>query len=84
MKLKWIEFWTTTWKIAALKSLVKRAIIISSTKKAAEQELKHVRKVFCNVNHYPEGLVKRIIADEKLKTTEAEKPAKDERNSDED
>ena len=82
--MNWKAHAPTTWKIATLKSLVKRAITISSTKKAAEQELKHVKNVFCNLNDYPEGLVERIITDEKLKTVEAEKAAEDERNGEED
>ena len=70
--MNWKAHAPTTWKIATLKSLIKRAITISSTRKATELELKHIKDVFCNLNDYPEGLVDRIIENEKNKSSEVE------------
>ena len=38
-----------------------------SSKKAADDELDHVKEVFCNLNDYPEGLVDQIIQNERSK-----------------
>ena len=55
----------TIWKIATLKSLIKRAFLISSTKAALEEELVHIQSVFCDYNDYPQKLVETIIRDER-------------------
>ena len=65
--MNWKAHAPVTWKIATLKSLVQRAINVSSSKKAADDELDHVKEVFCNLNDYPEGLVDQIIQNERSK-----------------
>ena len=55
----------TTWKIATLKSLIKRAFLISSTKVALEDEINYLKNVFCNYNDYPSRLVEEIIKNER-------------------
>ena len=44
----------STWKIATMKSLIKQALLISSTPTTLECELKHIKKVFVDKNDYPE------------------------------
>ena len=63
--MNWKSHAPTTWKIATLKSLVKRAILVSSTDPALEAELRHLKKVFCELNDYPSPLVEEIIRNER-------------------
>ena len=53
------------WKIATLKSLVKRAFMISSKEEYLQKELEHLKRVFCEYNDYPERLVDNIVNNEK-------------------
>ena len=63
--INWKAHAPVIWKIATLKSLIKRAFLISSTEVALEEELSHIQRVFCDLNDYPLNLVKTIIANEK-------------------
>ena len=63
--INWRAHAPTIWKIATLKSLIKRAFLISSTKAALEEELVHIQSVFCDYNDYPQKLVETIIRDER-------------------
>ena len=62
--MNWYAHAPTTWKIATLKSLVKRAVMISSTQIAMENEITHLKKVFTEYNDYPVKLVENIIENE--------------------
>ena len=62
--INWNAHAPAIWKIATLKSLIKRAFLISSTKAALEEELAHIQKVFCDLNDYPPKLVEAIIKNE--------------------
>ena len=62
--IHWKAHAPSSWKIATLKNLVQRAILVSSTKHALEEELHHLKRVFCSVNDYPEQLVEEVIKNE--------------------
>ena len=51
-------------KVATLKSLIKRAFMISSTKVTLDKELTHLKEVFTGYNQYPLKLVEEIIKNE--------------------
>ena len=59
--MNWYAHAPTAWKVATLKSLVKRAVMVSSTSRAMEKEIEHLKKVFTGFNDYPEKLVNNII-----------------------
>ena len=58
--MNWKSYVPSTWKIATMKSLIKQGFLISSTPTALECELKHIKKVFVDINDYPERLVAEI------------------------
>ena len=68
--MNWHSHAPQTWKIATLKSLVKRAFLISSTESSLEKELSHLKKVFATFNQYPKKLIEEIINTEKRKHEE--------------
>ena len=51
-------------EIATLKSLIKRAFLISSTQASLEDELIYLKRVFCTNNDYPPRLIDVIIKNE--------------------
>jgi hypothetical protein len=63
--MNWKSHAPSTWKIASLKSLLKRAFLVSSTEVALEAELKHLKNAFCNLNDYPIALVDAMITKER-------------------
>ena len=63
--MNWKSHAPSIWKIATLKSLLKRAFLISSTDVALEAELKHLKNAFCNLNDYPVALVDTIVTKER-------------------
>ena len=63
--MNWNSYAPKSWKVATLKSLVKRAFMVSSTEVALDGELVHLKKIFAAVNQYPEKLIERIISNEK-------------------
>ena len=62
--MNWRSHAPTPWKIATLKSLIKRAFLISSTQASLEDELIYLR-VFCTHNDYPSRLIDVIIKNER-------------------
>ena len=62
--MNWDSYAPSTWKIATLKSLIKRAFMISSTQQALDAELQHIKKVFVQYNNYPIQLLDNIIENE--------------------
>ena len=62
--MNWMSHAPAIWKIATLKSLIKRAFMISSTQAALEEELNHIQQAFCDLNDYPRKLVETIIRNE--------------------
>eukprot|EP00112_Aurelia_sp_Birch-Aquarium-sp1_P012412 Seg2610.4 transcript_id=Seg2610.4/GoldUCD/mRNA.D3Y31 product="hypothetical protein" protein_id=Seg2610.4/GoldUCD/D3Y31 len=65
--INWKSHAPVQWKSSTLKGLVKRAILISSTKETMEQELEHLKHVFCKINDYPRKFVEKIVIDEMRK-----------------
>jgi hypothetical protein len=63
--IHWKAHAPSSWKIATLKNLIQRATRVCSTDQALQQELVHLKKVFCTINDYPEALVEEIIKNEK-------------------
>ena len=59
--INWLSHSPRTWKIGTLINLIKRAIMICSTKRALNHELSYLKKVFCGINNYPNKLVHDII-----------------------
>ena len=43
------------------RNLIKKAITICSTPDALEKEIKHLKKVFCEINQYPDKVVDNIL-----------------------
>ena len=65
--MNWHAHAPTTWKIATLRSLVTRALYISSTKNALEKEMSHLKKVFLEYNNFPRKLIESTIERESNK-----------------
>ena len=61
--INWKSHAPVQWKSTNLKGLVKRAILIPSAKEAMEQELEHLKQVFCKINDYPRKFVENIVID---------------------
>ena len=62
--MNWHSHAPTSWKIATLKSLIKRALLISSKAESLKAELIYLKNTFCEKNDYPEKMVERIIENE--------------------
>ena len=76
--MNWFSFAPFSWKVATLKSLVKRAFLISSKPQFLEVELEHIKETFTKKNDYPNELVQEIIRNERLVNAEkAEKATPD-------
>ena len=70
--MNWNAHAPVAWKIATLKSLVKRAFMISSTQRALEEEIEHLKEVFVKYNNYPIKLIENIIEKESKEDTSEE------------
>ena len=70
--MNWYAHAPAAWKIATLTSLVKRAVMVSSTTDAMKKEIDHLKKVFTEFNDYPEKVVKNVIENELQKIRETE------------
>ena len=64
--MNWYSHAPTIWKIATLKSLIRRAFLISSKSDTLDAELIHLKNTFCDKNDYPRKLVEKIIENERL------------------
>ena len=62
--MNWYSHAPTSWKIATLKSLIKRAFLISSKAESLKAELIYLKNTFCEKNDYPERMVEQIIENE--------------------
>ena len=75
--MNWFSYAPFSWKVATLKSLVKRAFLISSKPLFLNAELEHIRETFTKKNDYPNGLVQEVIRNERMvnaETTEVATP----------
>ena len=70
--LNWNADAPKNWKVATVKSLVKRAFIISSTSNALDKELLHIKNVFTKYNNYPENIIQYVIANERENANNSE------------
>ena len=68
--MNWFSYAPFSWKVATLKSLVKRAFLISSKTQFLDAELEHITETFTKKNDYPNGLVQEIIRSERLLNAE--------------
>ena len=73
--MNWNSHSPQSWKIGTLRNLTRRALMISSANHL-ENELDHLRKVFCDINHYPPQVTNKIIAEE-VEKHQSTKPTKD-------
>ena len=64
--MNWYSHAPTSWKIATLKSLIRRAFLVSSKPESLNAELIHLKDAFCDKNDYPRKLVEQIIENERI------------------
>ena len=72
--LHWDSFAPLSWKKGTLTVLVARAFLISSTDYFLEMELEHLKKVFSEINGFPNWLVQKVIKSERDKFNSNEHP----------
>ena len=63
--LHWQSFSPTTWKRGTLQTLVSRAFKVCSNDQHLQNEIKHLKKVFRDINGYPNWVIEQTI--EKVK-----------------
>ena len=63
--LHWQLFSPTTWKQRTLQTLVSRAFKVCSNDQHLQNEIKHLKKVFRDINGYPNWIIEQTI--EKVK-----------------
>ena len=63
--LHWQSFSPTTWKRGMLQTLVSRAFKVCSNDQHLQNEIKHLKKVFRDINGYSNWIIKQTI--EKVK-----------------
>ena len=61
--MNWNSHSPKPWKIGTLRNLTRRAIMMPSAI-PLDIELRHLRKVLCDVNQYPPQVTNKIIAEE--------------------
>ena len=70
--INWNAYSPRSWKIGTLRNLLRRAITVCSTKDKLQAEIKHLQDAFCDINEYPQKLVKSITNDELAKHQQQE------------
>ena len=68
--MNWLSHSPKSWKIGTLRSLLRRAYTISSTLQIAQEEISHLKNVFCTLNQYPPKDVDAIIKEEREKQSQ--------------
>ena len=63
--LHWQPFFPTTWKRGTLQTLVSRAFKVCSNDQHLQKEIKHLKKVFRDINRYPNWIIEQT--NEKVK-----------------
>ena len=61
------SFVPNTWKRSTLRTLIKRAYLICSSKKHLADELKHLEYVFEKYNNFPKWVIDQLLSDGQLK-----------------
>ena len=59
--MNWYCFLPKKWKWGTLKTLVRRAHINCSTEKHLRKELNHIRKIFNEINNYPNWVTTKVF-----------------------
>ena len=59
--LHWQSFSPTTWKRGTLQTLVSRAFKVCSNDQHLQNEIKHLKKVFRDINGYPNWIIEQTI-----------------------
>ena len=59
--LHWQSFSPTTWKRGTLQALVSRAFKMFSNDQHLQNEIKHLKKVFRDINGYPNWIIEQTI-----------------------
>ena len=67
--MNWYSHAPNNWKWGTLRTLVRRAHVNCSSKKYLEDELKHIRKTFNEINNYPHWVITKVFKE----TTSLEK-----------
>ena len=67
--MNWYSYALNNWKWGTLRTLVRRGHVNWSTKKYLEDELKHIRKTFNEINNYPHWVITKVFKE----TTSLEK-----------
>ena len=83
--MNWYSHAPTIWKIATMKSLIRRVFLISSKSVTHHAELVHLKDTFCDKNNYPRKFVEKIVENERLShqtniQDEEESPTDEEEN----
>ena len=66
--INWYSHAPSQWKIGTLRNLIARAKNISSTEDLLNNEIEHLKTVFCEINDFPRKVVNDIIQQELLKS----------------
>ena len=61
------SFAPNTWKRSTLRTLIKRAYLICSSKKHLADELKHLEYVFEKYNNFPKWVIDQLLSEGQLK-----------------
>lgn len=73
--MHWKSFAPDTWKIGTLRTLVTRAYTICSDERDRNSELYHLKKVFKEINGYPDYVIKKVDQNVKEKQKQIVPPA---------
>ena len=65
--INWNSYAPKEWKIGTLKGLFRRAFLVCSNKNNLDNEIRHLKTVFKNLNEYPNKVVYKTMIDVKKK-----------------
>ena len=72
--LNWNSYAPRAWKITTVKSLVSRALMISSTDEYLKKEIKYIENVLHQYNEYPKKVIQNVIKTEMQKHKDINNP----------
>ena len=67
--LNWNSFAPNSWKCSTLRTLIKRAYLICSSKKHLVDELKHLECLFEKYNNFPRWVIDQLLSDAQLENS---------------
>ena len=62
--MNWHSYSPISWKLGTLRSLIQRALLLSSTETLLQKELNHLRNTFQNNNQFPPRIINSTISKE--------------------